>query len=35
MKQKILEKLIEWIVLIDPFPMPFHNVWKVKVDGKP
>ena len=34
MKQKFLEKLIEWTVLIDPFPMPFHNVWEVKVNGK-
>ena len=34
MKQKFLEKLIEWTVLIDPFPMLFYNVWEVKVDGK-
>ena len=34
MKQKIITKLIEWTVLIDPFPMPFYNVWEVKVDGK-
>lgn len=34
MKEKILEKLIEWTILIDPYPMPFHNVWEVKVDGK-
>lgn len=34
MKEKIKERLIEWTVLIDPFPMPFHNVWEVKVEGK-
>ena len=34
MKEMILEKLIERTVLIDPFPMPFYNVWEVKVDGK-
>ena len=34
MKEKFLEKLIEWTVLIDSFPMPFYNVWEVKVDGK-
>ena len=30
----IKEKLIKWIVLMDPFLMPFHNVWEVMVDGK-
>ena len=30
----IKEKLIEWTVLMDPFLMPFHNVWEVKIEGK-
>ena len=34
MKEKIIAKLIEWTALIDPFPMPFYNVWEVNVDGK-
>ena len=34
MKEKIIGKLIEWTVLIDLFPMLFHNVWEVKVDGR-
>ena len=34
MKEKIIANLIEWTVLIDPFPMPFYNVWEVKIDGK-
>lgn len=34
MKENIIANLIEWTVLIDPFPMPFYNVWEVKVDGK-
>ena len=33
MKEKILENRIEWTGLIDPFPMPFHNIWEVMVDG--
>ena len=34
MKEKILEKLIEWTILVDPCPMPFYNIWVVTVDGK-
>jgi hypothetical protein len=37
MKQKILEKLLKWwpdVIFVDPCPMPFYNVWEVKVDGK-
>lgn len=34
MKEMNLEKLIGLTVLIDPFPMSFHNVWEVKLDGK-
>ena len=37
MKQKILEKLLKWwpdVIFVDPYPMPFSNVWEVKVDKK-
>ena len=37
MKQKILEKLLKWwpdVIFVNPCPMPFYNVWEVRIDGK-
>jgi len=37
MKEKIKEKLMKWwseLILVDPCPMPFYNIWDVNVDGK-
>lgn len=34
MKQKIMSKLIEWSIIIDPLPIPHLYVWEVKVDNK-
>ena len=37
MKEMIKEQLLKWwseIIFVDPCPMPFNNVWEVKVDGK-
>ena len=34
MKQKILAKLNEWSIMIDPLPIPHLYVWEVTVDNK-
>ena len=31
MKQKILAKLNEWSIIIDPLPIPHLYVWEVRV----